>query len=214
MLGHVGDDPLPHMGPSRVVADEGCLVAHPDHEPVARHEPVFHLERIAAPARFVPGSDHAVEVVGVDERPPRGRVREPFLGGAAQEVDDLRADVVLGRVEREVRVADRVRHGREAFDQRPVLRLGRLARLLDGAALGDVDHDALPEARRASVAADEVRLVVDPDEGAVVSREPVLHHERLARLRRSVVLRQHAGAIPGWIRRGQRERSFIQSDAG
>ncbi len=96
------------------------LVADPHLPPVFREDPILGQEALPSGVRGSVLFDRALPILRVQGAEPEFGVPHPLLDAVAEQVDDLRARVEVGRqLIRPVDVEDR----RRALDQRPV-RLG------------------------------------------------------------------------------------------
>ncbi len=194
-LGDVEHHPLEQRVAVVVASDRDRLVPDPHLATLARPHPVFGAEgRLAVLARR-PLREDALQVIGVDQGRPELGIPE-LVGRVAEQLLHLRADVGRGRLAAAVRRVPGVGDRRDAFDQRPVARL-RLGEVLFGVlAFGDVVLDTLRQRRAAlAVAFDRDRLLVHPDDGAVLADVAVLDHLRFARPVGELRLGQHAVAV-------------------
>jgi hypothetical protein len=184
------------QGVAVVVAPDGDrLVADPELTAVACAHPILRTEGPPAPPGRRPFGFDTLQVVPVYEHGPQLWISE-LVRRIAEHLLDLGADERRGRIVTAVGGVPRVRHGGHAFHQRAIARL-RLGKILLGAlALGDVVHDSLRQRRTAlAVAFDRDRLLVDPDDRAVLADVAVLDRERFAGAVRQVRRRQDEVAI-------------------
>jgi hypothetical protein len=72
-LGHVDPHALPVEGGAVLVVDQDRSVVHPDDAAVTRDQPVLDVEDALEPLGLVARLEHAVSVVGVQERGPERR---------------------------------------------------------------------------------------------------------------------------------------------
>ena len=129
--------PLDAERPARLVQHGDRLLPHPDDAPVARDHAVAQADGLRCIHR-VPTGDDLVSVVLVDELDGKVWIREPFVGGVADEPVDLRTD------ERRLPVAlERANVGddRQVLPERSVRRLGVAKRAGEPACLVDVPRD-------------------------------------------------------------------------
>ncbi len=131
-LGDVVEHPVPD-GDALGVQFEHRLVEDPDHVPVASQHAVVERRRVAGPDDLLGLLlQRPLGVLGMDPAGPQPRVGEPLLGGVAEDLLDLGADVAPAPVLAELSGVD---DRRQPLDQDAVVLLGPLAhpRLVLGA---------------------------------------------------------------------------------
>ena len=143
LLGLVARGDVDHV-PLRVLRRPGLVVhdhrgvVDPHDAAVAGDQAVLVVERLDAPVSLHEGLQYPVVIVGVKQLAEEVGIGHPFLGGVADQIGDLRADVdgACG-----IQALDVGGEG-ELLDQRPVAGLGLVAGMLCAMALGDVPADA------------------------------------------------------------------------
>ena len=179
-----------------VIASDGDrLVADPEFTALARAHPILRTEGSLAPFARRPFGLDTLQVFPVHERGPQQRISE-LVRRVAEHLLDLGADERRGRIATAEGGVPRVRHRGHAFHERAIARLGLGEILLGALALGDVVHHSLRQRRTAlAVAFDRDRLLVHPDDGAVLADVAVLDGERFAGAVGQVRRRQDAVPI-------------------
>ena len=196
-LGDVDHHALPRDGRAVDPADQLRLVVEPHDAAVRGAHPVLAAVRVVelGGAR-VPLDPREILGFG-DARPEAGL--GPSLDRIAEELLDLWAHVVHRGVLGECVVGGQLLvgdHGR-VLDDLAVALLGDRDPLRRLDPLGDVGEEALPVRRLVVLAADQLRLVVDPQRRAVTGEHPVVHRERVPGRVDPFVLGDERGAVVG-----------------
>ena len=140
LLGDVVHDPLEVGGPALVVHQGFRLLPDPDDALLRAADAVLTLHPRLTAQDLELGRKRLLPVLGKDLLTPELRRAHELLLGEAQDGLDLRAHVPPCSFFAELRDVD---DGRQALDQRPVLRLRISELLLGPTVLRDVDHQAL-----------------------------------------------------------------------
>ncbi len=174
-LGDVEEEALPVGGLAGEMHEDG-LVLDPDDPAVLRDHPVLEGEALVRvlPVALRVRREDALPIVGVRDLPPQRGIGDHLVQRVAEHVGVAGRDVGRPGDGRVLRIdLLRVEDGLVLFDDRAELEL-RLPQLLLGLlALGDVEHEPLPEALAVRLG-DERGLVVHPDPTTVGRPEPEL----------------------------------------